>query len=74
MPVISAPLPTKCHPSSIIHHPSSMTESIRVGKNGLDINAKLGDSSVGGNLRMKKSKGNVLLKLYENAREQFDTS
>lgn len=24
-----------------------MTESIRVGKNGLDINAKLGDSSVG---------------------------
>ncbi len=51
-----------------------MTESIRVGKNGLDINAKLGDSSVGGNLRMKKSKGNVLLKLYENAREQFDTS
>jgi len=50
-----------------------MTESIRVGKNGHDINAKLGDSSMGGYSRMRKPKGNVLLKLYETAREQFDS-
>ncbi len=50
-----------------------MTESIRAGKNGLDIHAKLGDSSVGGYSRMRKPKGSVLLKLYETAREQFDS-